>query len=150
MSSIPSWIFQHCAFSEFAIPNGVKDIDRGVFAGCKNLTNVSIPGSVNSIGGNAFLSCEKLTDILIPNSVTSIGDYAFENCTGLKHISIPSSVTSIEKGSFKNCKNLTTVDFVSGEGNNTTGRGFHLGEGVFEGCTSLQNINMPASFLLNI
>ena len=56
------------------IKDGVTNIGRCAFAGCKNLTSVDIPDSVTSIGGYVFSGCTGLTNIDIPSSVTNLGD----------------------------------------------------------------------------
>jgi hypothetical protein len=76
----------------YTIPDGIKQIAGGAFAGCSGLTSITIPNSVTSIGDDAFEYCSSLTSITIPNSVTSIGGWAFYGCTSLTYLSIPSSV----------------------------------------------------------
>jgi len=100
------------------IPNTVKTIGKGAFAGCETLKNITIPSGVTTIsdaafsycnnlisadisntvtdiGNQAFIHCEKLTSLEIPSSVISIGDYAFNGCYALKDFKIPHTVKKI-------------------------------------------------------
>lgn len=47
--------------SSFTIPDGVKEIDEGAFAGCSRLATVTIPASVTTIFSAAFSDCSGLT-----------------------------------------------------------------------------------------
>ncbi|GHV72194.1 hypothetical protein FACS1894201_00100 [Bacteroidia bacterium] len=95
------------------IENGVTTIGNWAFLGCYNLTSLSIGNSVETIGHRSFESCSALTSVTIPNSVTRIEWLAFCS-TGLISVDIPSTVTTISIG----------------------------GNGVFESCQSLININV--------
>ncbi len=72
------------------IPETVKTIAEGAFAGCESLTSVTIPDGVETIGDYAFCECYNLKLITVPSSVTSIGDWAFG---GVKYIINNSSCT---------------------------------------------------------
>ena len=67
------------------IENGITNIGRRAFAGCKNLTNITIPGSVTSIGDYAFYNCSSLVLIHYlgdENKVTvGISDKTIHYCT---------------------------------------------------------------------
>ena len=101
--------------------------------------------------------------------MTSIGDYAFAE-SGLTTITLPSSVTSIGIGAFSGCANLNEISVDSGNpvydsrdncnaiietATNTLINGCSttiipnsvtsIGEGAFEGCTSLVSIEIPNS-----
>jgi hypothetical protein len=82
------------------IPNSVKEIGDGAFAGCWSLRSVTIPNGVTEIGDYTFQQCHNLTSVTIPDSVTSIGDWAFDECKHLTSVTIPSSVTHIGKKAF--------------------------------------------------
>lgn len=62
------------------IPNSVKSISDGAFAGQTKLTSISIPGSVFSIGNYSFSGCEGLSSLTISNGIAIIGNNAFRNC----------------------------------------------------------------------
>lgn len=71
-----------------------------LIVGCMNTT---IPDGVKSIGAGAFAGCICLTSIIIPNSVKEIQDLAFSGCSGLTSLTVPSSVTKIRFNAFTGC-----------------------------------------------
>ena len=95
---------------EVVVPNSVKCIGGGVFAGNNNITSIKMPESVKHIGCHAFYNCTKLTSINIPQNVTSIEMDAFNGCSSLTSIDIPQSVTSIMYDAFSGCSSLTTIN----------------------------------------
>ena len=70
------------------IPDDVKIIGEGAFAGCSELTAIDIPDSVTKIVAYAFADCSNLTAIHIPAKVTNIGFHIFEGCSNLDRITI--------------------------------------------------------------
>ena len=144
------------------------------FANCNSLVSVEIPSSVTSIGELAFSLCTSLASVVIPNSVTKIGREAFENCTSLTSVAIPGSVTSIGYHVFWRCDNLfayqTNTDLTATllrvgnsllAADNSCKNAYHIpdkithngkdyvvdsiGNGAFEGCTSLASVVIPNS-----
>ena len=132
---------------------GINEIPRTAFFG-KKLTRVVLPNTVTAIGYAAFAGCRQLTSVTIPASVTSIGDYAFAG-SGLTSVFVPATVLDMGKGVFSRCESLiaaTVCNAVVGNfaflgdyslvnvyfGNGVT----HVLEGVFNGCTALQNITV--------
>lgn len=127
----------------FTIPTTVTSIERGAFAGCLRLTNVTIPEGVTNIGWEAFSGCS-LTSVTIPNSVTSIDLRAFSYCNSLTSVTIGTGVTSLNGGRFFDplgiftfCSSLTSVTIP----NSVTS----IGDTTYYGCTSLTNIIIPNS-----
>ena len=49
----------------FIVPDGVTNIDAGVFYGVKSLKSIVIPESVTYINGSAFYGCENLESITV-------------------------------------------------------------------------------------
>ena len=121
---------------EFAIPDGITEIEEKAFANCGNLTSVKIPDSVTKIGFDAFFCCRDLESVTIPNGVTEIDDQAFAGCTNLTSVDIPDSVTKIGIQAFGGC-DLTSVTIpdsvISIEG------------GAFEDCVNLTSVTIPNS-----
>ena len=112
-------------------------------------TNIVIPDSVEKIGSYSFDECKALTSVNIPDSVTNIGECAFINCSSLTSITIPQNVITISNGAFKDCTSLTNVVFEENSALQTLGREYPTSDkyyyGVFQGCTSLQSIEIPDS-----
>ena len=71
---------------ELIIPEGVVEINKYAFWGCKNLKEINIPESVRAIGEFAFSGCSSLIKTSIPHSVEDIGECAFRGCTGNLYI----------------------------------------------------------------
>lgn len=164
-SKLGGYIVTELAFPSFAgdyditsvvIPNTVKTIGEQVFSNCKLLNKVIIPDSVLSIGYAAFRGCKALEGVVIPDSVTSIGGDAFSNCWSLSNVEIGNGVTSIGEGAFCFCdlSNITLGNAVTSIGNgafqdNSNLKSFfipksvaNIGEWVFLGCDSLENITV--------
>ncbi len=136
VTKIHEELFKNCVkLKTIEIPEGITDVDGGIFSECKNLqyneygnacylgnkdnpyialvkpvdtnvTNVSINKSTKVICGGAFKDCVGLTSVLLPDGVTEIGKEAFSGCSGLTSVSIPDSITIVGKNAFLNCNNL--------------------------------------------
>ena len=91
----------------------------------------------------AFLKCTNIKSATLPNTLTAIGTQAFCG-SSLVSISIPAGVKTIGNGTFNLCTSLQTVTFEKGSQlkafENSSGWG-----GVFQSCTSLTTIEIPAS-----
>ena len=116
----------------------------------KDLKVYEIPNSVTTIGEEAFSRCSALQSIDIPNSVTTIEDRAFECCSALQSINVSENnqyFTSINGIIFN--KSLTTIiKFPQGhklKGYITPNSVTKIGDSAFQGCSSLQHINIPNS-----
>ena len=161
VTAIGSWALSGCtSLQSIDIPNSVTSIDSWAFRGCTSLKSIDIPNSVTSIGVNAFEGCTSLKSIDIPNSVTSIGHGAFRGCTSLQSIDIPNSVTSIGDSAFEGTKWFDSQpDGIIYIGNvlykykgTLKEKSLFIRKGTisispraFEGCTSLQSIDIPNS-----
>ncbi len=95
--------------TEYIIPEHVKTIGNGAFAGSKELTSVTIPAGVTSIGEWAFAGCKALSSVSIPEGVTSIGNNAFYYCSNLTSVTLPSSILSIGMFAFSYCRLLDMI-----------------------------------------
>ncbi|MBO6247230.1 MAG: leucine-rich repeat protein, partial [Bacteroidales bacterium] len=77
------------------VPDGVRVIDRGVYAG-STIAGVDLPDGLEEIGPSAFARCFNLKNITIPASVKRIYEWAFEECEGLDWVKIKRSESIIE------------------------------------------------------
>ncbi len=102
------------------ISSGIESIGESAFEGCINLESVDL-GNVQQISISAFEGCTSLTEIEFPKKSADnncyIDNYAFKDCTGLK-----SAVLS---------------DILIHE--NDSGDIFMYVNGIFVGCTDLEN-----------
>ena len=109
VTEIEKGAFQGCkALKTVTLTEGLQKIGESAFAQCYNLNTINVPESVEVIGNNAFRACSALTDVHIPEGVTEIGDTTFAYA-GLKELKLPSTVTTIGKSAFQNCQ-FTRID----------------------------------------
>lgn len=76
------------------IPDDVKTIGAGAFAGHSGITKVILPDSVEVVGEGAFAGCNNLAGIEGGYGVRQIRDRAYQGCP-LEMIRIPASVETI-------------------------------------------------------
>ena len=143
------------------------------FYGCSGLTSINLPASITEIGESAFYGCSGLTSINLPASITKIEYGAFEGCSGLTSINLPASITEIGSEAFKGCSALKEVIFCINDLDTYLTKGHSyihvdcdikyyindkeitsieipsnvttLGHYVFQKCSTLTSINLPAS-----
>ena len=160
--------FEFCSLKSIILPSSISEIEDYTFQMCSSLTEVLIPTGVTRIGNGAFTGCSSLTSIIIPETVTEIGESAFEDCSSLTSITIPKNVTYIGKNAFRGCISITSIivskdNLIYDSRNNCNAiiwkntlelgcqKSFipqgitSIAEGAFEGCTSLESINIPDS-----
>ena len=105
--------FQECKSlsGTVVLPDGLEEIDYGLFSGCTSLKAVKIPDTVTKYTENKamFSGCSSLEYVQLSKNVSVIPDSMFENCSSLKAISIPEGVISIGSKSLRNCTSLKAV-----------------------------------------
>ena len=124
----------------FEIPDTVKTILPYSFY-CRDIEEINIPAGVTNIGHSAFTGCHSLRSVSFEDGLKHIGPYAFSGCTMLTEIETPSSLVCIDGGAFRNCPRLETVRL--NEGLESIGTSYYWG--VFDGCTSLKTVYIPAT-----
>lgn len=124
----------------------VRCIDRGAFAYCCDLTEVSIPNSVTDIGDEAFYGCVKLSSIVLPKSITWIGRNILGNCDCLTSIIVENGNSQYD--SRDNCKAVietaTNTLLVGCKATNIPNSVTSIGEYAFKDC-AMNDINIPTS-----
>lgn len=105
------------------ITGKLGSIGKGVFSGCKNLTEVVLPEMTGSIKESAFSKCG-FTEFVVPEGATAIEAVAFGYCASLETITIPDSVTDIFGGFSTNYYSQETYKY-----------------GAFDGCSALKWVN---------
>lgn len=129
--------FAGCGASEVTLSRNLEVIDGRAFLGMDNLKSIEIPASVKRIDMRAFAECGSLVSVKLPSGLTVLGKWAFRDCKALKSISIPYKVTSIGELAFSGCTSLASVSLPSGLKD--------IQGGAFSGCKSLKTIEFPAS-----
>ena len=62
---IADWAFDYNDVREVVISEGVEEIGRGAFKGCRSMTKLSIPASVDKIGKEFLSGCGRLNDVMV-------------------------------------------------------------------------------------
>lgn len=126
--------------TRLVIGEGVTEIGKGAFAGCKNLKEIIFPSNRILLRRECFSDCTALQKIYIPD-VANIDPFAFRNCTSLKSVSLPGNISNIFSGAFKNCYSLKNVMFR--EDHHSYFRWCSISSAAFENCFSLESIRLP-------
>lgn len=92
--------------TSMAIPEGVGDLTRAIFAYCNSLTAV-YTYNVKKLVRSCFQDCSSLTKLNTDN-IEVVGDVTFYNCKGLTELNLP-KVETIGNNVFYNTENLTKV-----------------------------------------
>lgn len=149
VTTIDDFAFERSVLSSITIPKSVKELGKGVFAGCKNLTSITvasdnkyfrvIEGDLYSRDGKTLVQyCPGKTDswVRISNTVTKIGDGAFASCDYIESVEIPYGVTSIGEFAFSGCSNLASIHIAD----TVTS----IGYSAFEACNKLTSLKLPS------
>ena len=135
-----------------------QNYGRGEFRCCTSIKKVKLPADV-AISEDMFSYCKNLaalsvgdnplkTDVIDLTGFTkTYHSSAFQGCTSIKKVKLPADV-AISNNMFYGCKNLATLSV----GNNPaetnvidlTGFTQIYGSGVFQGCTSIKKVKLPA------
>ncbi len=90
------------------IPDNIRHIGPGAFAGNRSVESVTITPSVTDIGEEAFSDCTNLRELIMGEGLKNIGDRAFKN-SDLKVVYLPDTVEGVGLGAFDNGGKLKTV-----------------------------------------
>ncbi|MBR6441674.1 MAG: leucine-rich repeat domain-containing protein [Bacteroidales bacterium] len=140
--SIGNWAFcESSNLTYVTIGESVTSIGYNAFEDCVSLTFVAFNATncitAGSVDKPIFSGCSNLTNITFGNNVECIPNFLCSDCTGLTSVTIPNGVTSIGSCAFKNCTSLTFVMF-NADSCTWTSLGY-FGY-IFYGCSSLTNI----------
>ncbi len=145
--------FSATGLQQFTIPETVTMIDGYAFSN-SHLTSITIPKNVENLcshkSGNvpwgeqpAFGNCKYLETVIIEEGVQTIEARVFKDCTALKSVTIPSTAT-LQEQIFQNCTSLTDVHIA--EGAQILSSALSANGKLFDGCSSLETIQLPESF----
>ena len=101
--------FSSTYVEEIVLPETIKEINCGAFAGCINLKRINIPDSVTDIGGYAFWYCRSLESLNMPNSVNYLFNDTLTGCVSLKNIKLSKNIEGIDE-KFSGLTSLQRID----------------------------------------
>lgn len=128
VTEIDLYAFYKDEFSSVTIPKTIKNIDKGAFYKCSNMSAITNYSAITEIKPKTFGDCFSLKNLnFLPETVLKIGNNAFKNNIALTEISLPGRVTDIGKNAFKNCEKVLRVSM----GGNIK----NIGNSAFEGLT---------------
>ena len=112
------------------------------FANCMRLSSFQQYGSAY-LGANMFSGCESLTSIQLPANTNYVFPSALANIPNLVSVELPSNIWFMSDSMFKDCPRLTSV--VVRDTDDSKSVMNMVGFGVFEGCESLTDVELPRS-----
>ena len=135
LTSLGEKAFYNCErITNVVLPRGLNNLPNSVFEGCNSLKSIVIPENIKTIGDRAFAGCYALAAVAFNGELTSLGSEAFESCYALSVINLPNVTDSLGNGVLKNCAGLKVVVLPTSL--------TVIPESMFEGCNSLQNLNL--------
>ena len=138
LSTIGAGTFEYTAITEIDLPDSVTTLGNNVFRDCASLERAKLPSGLTTVPNWTFGRCSALKSVTFSDNVTSFGMSAF-SYSGLQTFEIPASVQSIGNSCFSNATSLVSVTVEEGSVLTT------LGTGVFQNCSDLQSVELPAS-----
>lgn len=134
LKRIGSGCFSETIITEITVPEGIYQMNAGVFDNCTKLKKVTIPKTVgdaeNGLGWAMFRGCSNLEEVNLPENIRLIWSETFDGCTSLKSLTIPASVKEIEANNFNNCLSLKDIYFESADCVINPINGFELHPGL--------------------
>ena len=143
--------FEDVAEGETAVPLLFEEgtSSSGVFSNCSALTTITLPERTTSIEKYVFKG-SSIEEIGLPSTLETIKPYAFASLASLKKVTFPNGLqeTTVDQdgnvlgliiydNAFYSSSKLETIQLPEG----IIGIGYY----AFNGCTALQEINLPAS-----
>lgn len=123
--------------------------EDGYFEDCKGLKELTI--DCQDLPQESFMGCSALTEVIIGDNCKTLGSYCFQKCISLNQIKIPSTLEGIGSGCFSGCTSLKSIvipeSIVFEEEHEGRTSGKYYGESIFEGCTSLEEVEWNANVI---
>ncbi|MBO4625219.1 MAG: leucine-rich repeat protein [Bacteroidales bacterium] len=157
--------------TDVTISEGVKEIKRGAFYGCDNISSIYFPGSLEvlgsrilssaslqnirgpfaSIDGRCFIfnsklitvACSGLTSYVLPEGIKEIGAECFLCANQLTELIIPEGVTTIDENAIRICNSLKSITIPSSV--TTIGKEDDSQDELFYACPALKRILCKAT-----
>ncbi|MBR5760018.1 MAG: leucine-rich repeat protein [Thermoguttaceae bacterium] len=120
--------------TDYAVPEGVVEIERDAFRDCSSLKTVVLSESVAAIGNRAFSDCYSLESVVFSKKLKRVGFAAFWFCSSLKSVVFPEGVRTIDQEAFGYCSSLESV--VVPESVKS------IGYNAFTSCSSLKSFDV--------
>ena len=154
ITKLPSACFANCSnLEKVELPDSITVFEGGSqFLNCAKLEAISLPNQLMELSSYCFSSCKSLSHICLPNNLKTIGERCFVN-SGISNIDL-NNVVSIGNSAFQksqlislDTKNVQTIGNVAFQECNDLITVYlntaltSLGNGCFEGCKSLSNVN---------
>ena len=138
---IRRYTFYEAGFNKpLLLPDSIEEINYEAFYDCGGVVN--IPKNIKRLKVRAFRGArlgayQDITEL--PSTLEEIGELCFLNqaSQGFKITKIPASVKIIEARAFEGCGSLTSITF--------EGTPESIGNGIFNTCPNLTEINVPWS-----
>ena len=129
-------VFKGCiGLRSIGLPSSIQEIGSDCFSGCENLEALVLPDRLRTIRENAFRNCRKAFSDVVLGEMETIGGNAFRGCTSLRSFEV-SSLNDLGGYVFAECDQLESCKL-------PTSYGYLGGDGLFMGCTKLQEIVIP-------
>ena len=87
----------------------IKELRKGVFEGCINLSEIKVQEGLKKIGESAFADCQKIFKFILPGTLQEIEEKAFSGCFSLSSMILPDKVSKIGAYAFENCCRLAIL-----------------------------------------
>ena len=138
--------FENCTGLE-SVKLNVIEIGFYAFKGCTSLTETQFK-NLSRVSHGAFQGATSLTTISMPE-VTFLGENVFEGCSSLESIDL-SRVHELRQGVFKDCISLKNIKIDEVKRTDTQIGLMKINAGAFEGCSSLEEIYIPGSSIIEL
>ncbi len=144
IEEIGQFAFSRSSVTAVEIPEGVKDICYGAFYHCDDLQTVSLPTTIENVEPKAFAYTAWMEEFLENGTEDFLisGNVLVAYRGNEEHVVIPEGVTVIASEAFMNQTQMKSVTLPESL--------ITVGEGAFEGCSSLAELNILSRHLSQI
>lgn len=169
ITTIPTYAFAYCPFTEITLPSGATGISNYAYAYCSNLTTINVSKTITSLASNAFYGCNNISAINVeegnPNYASEDGvlfnagktllmTYPIAKTEADGAYTVPPSVETIGNGAFGHAKfshvNLNNVKVIEANAFSNSSitdidltKVTSIGSTAFSGCSRLAEVAWP-------